>query len=189
MSELANTTSRNEPCPCGSGKKYKRCCGISAAPKLNPPKSPSGNGGGFDPSIFNQMDPQVMGQFTQAMRRLPRGQLQRLQALMQKAMNGRDIRTEAAEFEKTLPLEFQNLIHSMSLSTNSMASSEASPASQETPAMTEEQARALVTEAAASGKISQEQAETLLQESQSSSSESSSKLGRFWKNITGKKNS
>ena len=19
--------SRNEPCPCGSGKKYKRCCG------------------------------------------------------------------------------------------------------------------------------------------------------------------
>lgn len=21
------TPSRNEPCPCGSGKKYKRCCG------------------------------------------------------------------------------------------------------------------------------------------------------------------
>jgi len=21
---------RNEPCPCGSGKKYKRCCGASA---------------------------------------------------------------------------------------------------------------------------------------------------------------
>ncbi|MCL0060628.1 SEC-C metal-binding domain-containing protein [Dehalococcoidia bacterium] len=21
------TISRNEPCPCGSGKKYKRCCG------------------------------------------------------------------------------------------------------------------------------------------------------------------
>ena len=20
--------SRNEPCPCGSGKKYKRCCGV-----------------------------------------------------------------------------------------------------------------------------------------------------------------
>ncbi|MCL0076849.1 SEC-C metal-binding domain-containing protein [Dehalococcoidia bacterium] len=20
-------TSRNEPCPCGSGKKYKKCCG------------------------------------------------------------------------------------------------------------------------------------------------------------------
>jgi uncharacterized protein len=22
---------RNEPCPCGSGKKFKRCCGISSA--------------------------------------------------------------------------------------------------------------------------------------------------------------
>ncbi len=26
---------RNAPCPCGSGKKYKRCCGVSAAPVLN----------------------------------------------------------------------------------------------------------------------------------------------------------
>lgn len=26
---------RNEPCPCGSGKKYKRCCiGRTAAPRL-----------------------------------------------------------------------------------------------------------------------------------------------------------
>ena len=22
---------RNDPCPCGSGKKYKKCCGIQAA--------------------------------------------------------------------------------------------------------------------------------------------------------------
>jgi len=22
---------RNDPCPCGSGKKYKKCCGLSAA--------------------------------------------------------------------------------------------------------------------------------------------------------------
>lgn len=26
---LASTTPRNAPCPCGSGKKYKRCCGSS----------------------------------------------------------------------------------------------------------------------------------------------------------------
>ena len=25
---------RNEPCPCGSGKKYKRCCGEGAADPL-----------------------------------------------------------------------------------------------------------------------------------------------------------
>lgn len=24
----ANTPGRNEPCPCGSGKKYKKCCGV-----------------------------------------------------------------------------------------------------------------------------------------------------------------
>ena len=23
---------RNDPCPCGSGKKYKKCCGESQAP-------------------------------------------------------------------------------------------------------------------------------------------------------------
>ncbi len=23
---------RNQPCPCGSGKKYKRCCGVAGAP-------------------------------------------------------------------------------------------------------------------------------------------------------------
>jgi len=27
---------RNEPCPCGSGKKYKRCCGTDAPPLLGP---------------------------------------------------------------------------------------------------------------------------------------------------------
>lgn len=25
-------TSRNQPCPCGSGKKYKRCCGAKDCP-------------------------------------------------------------------------------------------------------------------------------------------------------------
>jgi uncharacterized protein YchJ len=30
ISQVKNTkakTGRNEPCPCGSGKKYKKCCG------------------------------------------------------------------------------------------------------------------------------------------------------------------
>lgn len=26
-------TGRNEPCPCGSGKKFKRCCGSGSPPK------------------------------------------------------------------------------------------------------------------------------------------------------------
>jgi hypothetical protein len=30
----ATDTARNAPCPCGSGVKYKRCCGTQAPPKL-----------------------------------------------------------------------------------------------------------------------------------------------------------
>ena len=30
-------TPRNAPCPCGSGEKYKRCCGAAAPPVLNRP--------------------------------------------------------------------------------------------------------------------------------------------------------
>jgi SWIM/SEC-C metal-binding protein len=25
---ISNKIGRNEPCPCGSGKKYKKCCGL-----------------------------------------------------------------------------------------------------------------------------------------------------------------
>ena len=31
----SNQTPRNAPCPCGSGIKYKRCCGAGAPPVLN----------------------------------------------------------------------------------------------------------------------------------------------------------
>jgi len=31
----APAIARNAPCPCGSGEKYKRCCGKNAPPKLN----------------------------------------------------------------------------------------------------------------------------------------------------------
>ncbi|MBM3811211.1 MAG: hypothetical protein FJW20_06195 [Acidimicrobiia bacterium] len=30
---------RNAPCPCGSGRKYKRCCGVHAAPVLGAPRA------------------------------------------------------------------------------------------------------------------------------------------------------
>jgi len=25
----ASKTGRNDPCPCGSGKKFKKCCGVA----------------------------------------------------------------------------------------------------------------------------------------------------------------
>ncbi len=215
---------RNEPCPCGSRKKYKRCCGVNAAPKLSAPKNPppeigteGGPGGrhgaGMDPSILQNMDPEMISQVSQAIQRLPKGQMQRLQSIMQRAMSGKDVAAEAEAFEKSLPVHFQNMIRSMSMSAGfpDMAGlgSEASGFPTEMPdnssgnrlegppegpveQMTEEQARALVAQAAAEGKISKDQAQTLLtsaQETNPSSSEkeaSSSKLGKFWRNISGK---
>jgi uncharacterized protein len=31
LAEEARATGRNDPCPCGSGKKFKRCCGVAPA--------------------------------------------------------------------------------------------------------------------------------------------------------------
>ena len=101
---LERTLGRNEPCHCGSGKKFKRCHGVSAAPKLGVPKnaqfgagdaSSMGGMGGFDP---NQMDPQMMKQVGNALKRLPPSQMQKLQSLMQRAMSGQDVAKEAADF-------------------------------------------------------------------------------------------
>jgi uncharacterized protein YecA (UPF0149 family) len=36
-SQSAALPGRNTPCPCGSGQKYKRCCGVGAAPVLHSP--------------------------------------------------------------------------------------------------------------------------------------------------------
>lgn len=30
VTAVSNKVGRNDPCPCGSGKKYKKCCGINA---------------------------------------------------------------------------------------------------------------------------------------------------------------
>jgi uncharacterized protein YecA (UPF0149 family) len=99
---------RNDSCPCGSGKKYKRCHGLESEPQpaLKAPEQPSEKAA-FDPG---QLDPQWMANFALAMKKLPRGQVQKIQALMSKAMMGKDISREAAELERTLPPEFQSLL-------------------------------------------------------------------------------
>lgn len=185
---------RNEPCPCLSGKKYKRCHGVDAAPKLSTPKATMpgafGAGGGmsgpgglpFDPS---QLDPQWMMQFTSALQRMPRGQMQRLQAMMQKAMSGKDVSREAAEFERTLPPDLQSLMMNFKMpgmeeAAQQLASGAGEEAAQSALAaatqafsenshgapfeagLTEEQARQIVAAAALEGKISEDQAEQLL---------------------------
>jgi hypothetical protein len=164
---VARNVGRNEPCPCGSGKKFKRCHGVDAAPKLSlpnlnagaapaagsasPPNMP-GLPPGFDPS---KLDPQMMAGFAQALQRLPKSQLQKLQGIVLKAQSGKDVSREAMELEKSLPPQFQEMMRAFALqATMSMAGSEAD--------LTPDQARQIVEKAAAEGKISKEEAETLL---------------------------
>src|SRR6185295_17763428 len=102
------------------------------------------------------LDPQMLMQFSQALQKLPKGQMQRLQAIMQKAMAGKDVTREAEEFEKTLPPEFKTMMQSFKMP-DEQAGGEAPPTAEasETPAMSEEEARRLVAEAAEQGKISE----------------------------------
>ena len=36
---MSNKPGRNDPCPCGSGKKYKKCCGLDPSPSFLIPES------------------------------------------------------------------------------------------------------------------------------------------------------
>lgn len=124
---------RNDVCPCGSGKKFKKCHGLTESAEWQGFKKPeaaktetgesgtseSANGsasssamGGLDPSQFDpsKMDLNWLAQFSSAIQRLPKGQLQRFQSLMQKAMAGKDVKRELEEFQRTLPPSVQELL-------------------------------------------------------------------------------
>ena len=213
-SDSVPVTGRNEACPCGSGKKYKRCHGVDAAPKVTPPKAagPTLPGAGANPAFPagldpSQFDPQMMQQFASSLQRLPKGQLQRLQQLMQKAMSGKDVTKESEEFERTLPAEFQTLMRGFAQTQMSamagqaggmpgmggmsgmggmqdVASTSANAASGGAGAgadeMTEEEARRIVEAAAAAGKISEDQAQDLLKAEPGQAAKPATKKKSFW---------
>jgi len=35
---MTDKIGRNDPCPCGSGKKYKKCCGFNKMPDFSLPE-------------------------------------------------------------------------------------------------------------------------------------------------------
>jgi len=118
---------RNEPCPCGSGKKFKKChgenepwqgnakaeasaeSGETSAEGGSENTAASGGSPQFDPS---KMDLNWLAQFSSAIQRLPKGQMQQLQALMQKAMAGKNVTRELEELQRKLPPSFQELLQS-----------------------------------------------------------------------------
>lgn len=113
---------RNEPCPCGSGKKYKRCHGpveapVASAPLAAAPSSTGGDAAGAMTGMGGMpagMDPKAMWEMAKVLRRLPKGQVIRLQGLVQQAMAGKDVSREAAELQASLPPDVQQLFLNMS---------------------------------------------------------------------------
>jgi len=182
------TTSRNEPCPCGSGKKYKRCHGVDAAPKLSVPATPAPSAmganpamGGFDPS---QMDPAMMQQMAKSLQRLPKAQLTKLQSLMQRAMAGQDVSKESAQFEKMLPPEFSQMAMQMM-----MAQGGAGAAAAAEKPMGADDAKQIVAKAVAEGKMTAEQAKELLGDEDPSAILAKAEkkgISGFFKKMTGK---
>jgi hypothetical protein len=163
---------RNEDCPCGSGKKYKRCHGVGAAPKLTQPKA-GVPGAGFNPGalppdaaeMMKNMDPAFMKNMMNIMSRVPKGQLQRLQIMMQKAAKGEDVTREAADLERVMPQEFTALMRQAAMSSQFASLSQAqTPAAEGVDAstMSVEEARRIVENAAKEGKIEQEKAAEVL---------------------------
>ena len=55
-----------------------------------------------------------MAQMASALKKLPPGQMQKLQAVMKKAMAGKDVGAEAEALAKTLPIEVQSLMGQLS---------------------------------------------------------------------------
>lgn len=47
-----NKSGRNDPCPCGSNKKFKKCCGMAKKPKIQSASIVSGAGSSKMFSLF-----------------------------------------------------------------------------------------------------------------------------------------
>lgn len=176
-------TKKSDPCPCGSGKKYKRCCGVDPA-ALEKRKaaatsgfgaeggaSPGGMSGmpglpaGFDPS---KMDPAQLKQMRKSLAKIPKGQLMKMQSLVKQAMAGKNVEKELEALSAYLPPEFAQAAEGMGES--------------ETPAdMTADQAAKIVQEAVAKGEISVEEAKKLIPETKPNVLKSKSGFWDFFK--------
>jgi hypothetical protein len=139
------------------------------------------------------MDPQFMREMSAQLQRLPKGQLQKLQAIMQRAMAGKDVSKEAAEWERGLPLSLQEFFRNSPMVSQMMQSqmgqAAAAPAETAVP-QTEEEARKVIEEAVREGRLSAEEAKAVLEGSAgaiSDSAQEDQKKPSFWKGLLGKK--
>jgi hypothetical protein len=113
--EQFKNVGRNDPCPCGSGKKFKKCHAESMTWQGNQKAEPETAEGADGESAMPQFDPSKMdltwlAEFSAAIQRLPKGQLQQLQSLMQKGMMGKDVTRELEDLQRKLPPSVQELL-------------------------------------------------------------------------------
>ena len=173
---------RNEPCPCGSGLKYKRCHGRVAKdppPDQGTPAFSPDQMSQFDP---NQMDPEWAAQMGNALKRLPRGQMAKLQQIMQKAMAGKDVSREAAALEKTLPPDLQGMLKNAPVPGMGDVSAGAETDEIDPSQMTEDQAREILRQASEAGMLSEKDSVS----SEAADQEKAGALSGLWKKIKGK---
>lgn len=171
---MSKKVGRNDPCPCGSGRKHKRCCGADPSAFATQENAPAGEDlsgkkkklkkGAVTEEMqqmANQMDPQLMEKMAKAFQRLPKGKAIQFQGLMQKAMMGKDVSRQMESLTRTLPPEFHHLMAQMAggMAPQEEAEQEESGSQGE---MTEEEARKLVEEARDQGILDQQEAGDLL---------------------------
>ena len=128
--EQFKNVGRNDPCPCGSGKKFKRCHADdetvqeTSAPANLAETTEESAAPQFDPS---KMDLNWLAEFSSALQRLPKGQLQQLQSIMKKGMMGKDVSRELEDLQKRLPPSVQALLKKSPELESQLESASASP--------------------------------------------------------------
>jgi hypothetical protein len=77
-------TGRNDPCPCGSGKKYKRCCLAKDAQLPATPRVPAAKAASVAPAPRPKLDPQrlpeLLREFARSAPKGERGEIEQLLA-------------------------------------------------------------------------------------------------------------
>ena len=122
----------------------------------------------------------MMAQMGKMLQRLPKGQMIRLQTLMQKAMQGKDVVRELTQLQRELPPDFQAMLSAFALSQGGTAPTGDLPQS-------EEDARKILDQAVKDGQITTEQYEAALAGAGASAMPSApTGLGKIWNKIKGK---
>lgn len=104
-----NRVGRNDPCPCGSGRKYKRCCMDKIVPIEESIDDPTDDAANQPPPRTPELQA-LSDQLRQAMESQEFGSLEEAQAFASELIRGKN-RIPVDEFEGLSPEQMNRLIH------------------------------------------------------------------------------